>query len=180
MPDTLPSLRELYDQSISFTRELDRIITDIEEEKGQDTISNIDQAGIGAIKAHEGFRNKAYKDSGGVWTIGYGHTGGVRKGNTISLQEGENFLRQDLKTAISGVVDNVKVPLTQNQFNALVSFVFNVGVGAFKKSTMLRHLNKGDYARAAAEFPRWKYVSGKVSKGLVNRRAAERKMFTKG
>lgn len=131
-----------------------------------------------AIKKAEGLRLKAYLDTGGVWTIGYGHTGPeVVEGLTITLDGAERLLREDLRTAEGHVNKLVKVALTQNQFDALVSFVYNIGGGAFKESTMLRLLNAGDYEGAANQFPRWNKDNGKVVAGLTNRRREERELF---
>ena len=133
------------------------------------------------IKDHEGLRLTAYQDGGGVWTIGYGHTGSdVREGLTIPLSEAERLLTRDLRTAEWHVTRLVKVKLTQNQFDALVSFVYNVGGDAFEKSTMLRLLNAGEYEGAANQFLRWNKDNGKVVQGLINRRIKERDLFLKG
>lgn len=134
-----------------------------------------------AIKTAEGLRLTAYLDTGGVWTIGYGHTGAdVREGLTIPLSEAERLLTRDLRVAENYVNGLVKVKLTQNQFDALVSFVYNVGGDAFKESTMLRLLNAGDYEGAANQFPRWNKDNGKVVNGLINRRREERELFLRG
>lgn len=131
-----------------------------------------------AIKTAEGLRLTAYLDGGGVWTIGYGHTGAdVRGGLTIPLSEAERLLTRDLRVAEGHVNDAVKVKLTQNQFDALVSFVYNVGGGAFRSSTLLKLLNAGDYEGAANQLPRWNKDNGKVVKGLTNRRHEERELF---
>jgi lysozyme len=133
------------------------------------------------IKDHEGLRLTAYKDGGGVWTIGYGHTGSdVREGLTIPLSEAERLLTRDLRTAEGYVNRLVQVKLTQNQFDALVSFVYNLGGEAFANSTMLRLLNAGDYEGAAKQFPRWNKDNGKVVQGLINRRAKEQELFLRG
>ncbi|MNS33466.1 Lysozyme RrrD [compost metagenome] len=133
------------------------------------------------IKDHEGLRLTAYKDGGGVWTIGYGHTGSdVREGLTIPLSEAERLLTRDLRVAEGYVNKLVQVKLTQNQFDALVSFVYNVGGDAFAKSTMLRLLNAGEYEGAANQFLRWNKDNGKVVDGLTNRRRKERELFLKG
>lgn len=133
------------------------------------------------IKDHEGLRLTAYKDGGGVWTIGYGHTGSdVREGLTIPLSEAERLLTRDLRTAEWHVTRLVQVKLTQNQFDALVSFVYNVGGDAFEKSTMLRLLNAGEYEGSANQFLRWNKDNGKVVDGLTNRRRKERELFLKG
>ena len=131
-----------------------------------------------AIKTAEGLRLTAYKDGGGVWTIGYGHTGSdVREGLTIPLSEAERLLTRDLRVAEGHVNDAVKVKLTQNQFDALVSFVYNVGGGAFRASTLLKLLNAGDYEGAANQLPRWNKDNGKVVDGLTDRRHEERELF---
>ena len=97
----------------------------------------------------------------------------------ITPEQAEKFLKEDLKTFEKIVKDNVKVPLNQNQFDALVSFVFNVGGGNFKNSTLLKVLNKGDYSAAAGEFSKWVYCGGKKLPGLVRRRQAEAELFSK-
>lgn len=137
----------------------------------------ISAAGLELLKGHEGLRLKAYPDTGRVATIGYGHTHGVRLGDTCTKEQAATWLGQDAHLAEVAVNGLVRVPLTQNQFDALVSFVFNVGGNAFATSTMLRLLNSGDYAGAAKQFDRWVYDNGKVINGLVLRRADERDLF---
>lgn len=137
----------------------------------------ISEIGYTLIKRFEGLRCKAYQCSAGVWTIGYGHTYGVKRGDTITEKEADELLEQDLQYTKSIVESYVTVPLTQGMFNALCSFVFNVGAGAFKSSTLLRLLNAEQYDKAAREFDRWIYVNGKVSNGLKNRRTMERIVF---
>lgn len=135
--------------------------------------------GIALIKGFEGLRLKAYKCSAGVWTIGYGHTKGVREGQTITEEQAESLLREDLRTFEVGVSSLVTVFLHQCQFDALVSFAFNVGLQALKTSTLLRRLNNREPAeRVAAEFLRWNKAGGKVLAGLTRRRQAEADMFT--
>lgn len=141
---------------------------------------NTSQAGIDAIKDYEGVRLKAYDDGVGVWTIGVGHTKGVRRGDVITMDQVDEFLRADLEDAEQTVNDRVTVPLTQSQFDALVSFVFNVGSGAFSSSTLLKKLNAGDYDGAADEFLRWNKAGGRVLVGLTKRRISERMMFLTG
>lgn len=136
---------------------------------------------IELIKEFEGLRLKPYLCGSGVPTIGWGHTEGVTMQMApITLEKAKEFLRQDLPRYEKGVNDAVRVELQQHEFDALVSFVFNVGVSAFRTSTLLRHLNDGDRS-AAAEFPKWnkKRVAGRlvVEPGLVTRRAAERLLF---
>lgn len=134
--------------------------------------------GLILIKSFEGFRGRAYKCPAGVWTIGYGHTGPeVKSGSVITEWQGGELLKKDVARFEKAIDNVVKVPLNQNQFDALVSFVFNIGEGAFGKSTLLKLLNAKDYTGAAAQFPRWNKGGGKVLPGLVNRRAAERKLF---
>jgi lysozyme len=134
-----------------------------------------------AIKNAEGLRLTAYLDGGGVWTIGYGHTGAdVRAGLTIPLSEAERLLTRDLRTAEGHINDAVEVKLTQDQFDALVSFVYNVGGGAFRSSTLLKLLNAGDYEGAANQLLRWDKDNGKRVQGLANRRQEERKLFLGG
>lgn len=134
-------------------------------------------SGIALLQAHEGLRLTAYRDAGGVWTIGYGSTSGVRRGMTISYDQAVLRLYQDLDDAEATVNSRVTVPLTQPQFDALVSLVFNIGGGAFRKSTLLQKLNAGDYAGASNQFRRWVKAKGRVLPGLVTRRAAERALF---
>jgi lysozyme len=122
-------------------------------------------------EASEGCRLKAYQDTGGVWTIGYGHTGGVRKGQIITLDQAVSLLKHDMNSA-ARFVDSHATNCTQNQFDALVDFTFNVGPGQFLSSHLLKYHNNREYEKAAAEFPKWKYDNGKIEPGLVTRRAA--------
>jgi lysozyme len=135
------------------------------------------QKGLDLIKSFEGLRLSAYKDVVGVVTIGYGTTSGVKMGDTITKERAEQLLREDVERFESQVLRLVKVPLTQGQHDALVSFVYNLGAGNLSNSTLLRLLNAGDYAGAAAQFNRWNKAGGKVLSGLVRRRAAERALF---
>lgn len=137
-------------------------------------------AGISLIKDFEGLRLKAYPDpatGGAPWTIGYGATLGVKPGMVITEAQAEVFLRRDLARFESAVEKAVKVPLTDNQFAALVSFAYNCGPANLTKSTLLKRLNKGDYAGAQAEFAKWNRAAGKVMAGLTRRRAAEAVLF---
>ncbi|SEE14291.1 lysozyme [Pseudomonas coleopterorum] len=136
--------------------------------------------GIALIKSAEGLRLKAYPDpgTGGLpWTIGYGSTSGVTRNMVITGAQAEEMLAEDLVRFECIVERAVRVPLNQGQFDALVSFTYNVGEGNFTKSTLLRKLNAGDTAGAAGQFSRWVHAGGKVLPGLVKRRAAERAMF---
>lgn len=139
---------------------------------------NISEKAVDFIKSFEGLELKAYKDSVGVLTIGYGSTGPhVTVGMTITESQAETLLKKDLSRFEKGVDDMVKVPLNQNQFDALVSFSFNLGLGNLKSSTLLRKLNSLDYAGAANEIPRWDKAGGKILKGLTRRRLAEKELF---
>lgn len=130
------------------------------------------------IRKFEGEKLKAYQCSAGVWTIGVGHTGpDVKPGMVITLDRSDELLRSDLARFESAVSRLVKVALSQCQFDALVSFAFNVGEGALGKSTLLRMVNAGDMAGAASEFSKWNRAGGKVVAGLTTRRAAERDLF---
>jgi lysozyme len=133
--------------------------------------------GIELIKKQEALRLKAYPDTGGVWTIGYGHTKGVKRGDVCTAEQAEQWLIEDTASAVKDVNRLVQVVLTQNQFDALVSFVFNVGGSAFSSSTMLIRLNAGDYLGTAKQFSRWIYDDGKVQGGLITRRAREAALF---
>lgn len=137
------------------------------------------ETGLNLIKKFEGFRAEAYKCPAGVWTIGYGHTNGVKKGMVIDELKAETFLMIDVQKFEYAINTSVKVKLNQNQFDALVSFVYNVGTGAFKKSTMLKFLNAGHFPLAAGQFDRWNKSKGVVYQGLVNRRKAEKELFLK-
>jgi lysozyme len=141
------------------------------------TLSN---EGLEAIARFEGLRLSAYRDAAGVPTIGYGHTGGVQMGQTITRARALALLRQDAQTAVEGVRQAVHRDISQGQFDALVSFAFNVGVGAMRGSTLVRKLNAGDRTGAAAEFLKWTRAGGRVLPGLVARRKIEQAMFLHG
>ena len=135
------------------------------------------QKGIDIIKQFEGCRLSAYKCPANVWTIGYGHTYGVKAGQKISQKQAEEFLKKDLKSFEAAVNNYVKVSLSQSQFDALVSFSFNVGSEALRTSTLLKLLNQGKYEEAAGQLDRWVFASGKKLDGLVRRRKAEKELF---
>ncbi|WP_374424977.1 lysozyme [Chromobacterium sp.] len=135
-------------------------------------------AGVTLVKSSEGLKLVAYKCPAGIWTNGYGHTGpDVTPGQVITQAQADALLARDLSRFETGVTRLVKVPLNQNQFDALVCFSFNLGLGALQGSTLLRLLNAGDYAGAAAQFLRWNKAGGKELPGLTRRRAAEQAMF---
>lgn len=138
------------------------------------------QSGLDAIKKHEGAAHVAYLDSVKVPTICYGSTRGVRMGQKATAAECEERLRIDATYAGKGVGQAVHVRLTQGQYDALVSLVFNIGETQFYRSTLLRKLNAGDCYGAGREFDRWVYAGGTKLRGLVSRRADERKRFEEG
>lgn len=135
------------------------------------------QACVDLVKEFEGFRPTAYLCPAGVWTIGYGTTENVDPGDEVTEQEAEEMLMDDLLEASKAIDDLVDVELTQQQYDALTSFVYNVGRDAFRNSTMLRLLNAGDYDGAAKQFPRWNKGGGRVLAGLARRREVERQVF---
>ena len=145
---------------------------------------SISKTGIDLISSFEGIRLNAYDDGVGVWTIGIGTTiypNGVKvkKGDKCTLEQALEYLQHDLKSFEKTVNESVKVPLSQNQFDALVSLAYNIGSTAFKNSTLLKKLNAKDYVGAADQFLVWNKGGGKVLKGLVRRRDAERALFLK-
>ncbi|MCR1838591.1 lysozyme [Pasteurella caecimuris] len=140
------------------------------------------ERGINHIIRDEGERLTAYQDIVGIWTIGVGHTGfvdgkPVAKGMTISKEKSREILKADLTRFENAINASVNVPLKQNQFDALVSLAFNIGEGSFRRSTLLRKLNVGDYNGASQQFLVWKNAGGRVSQGLLNRRRREKALF---
>lgn len=130
------------------------------------------------LKTYEKFRPTAYLPTkNDVWTLGWGHTHGVREGDTCTMPTAQARLEQDVAGFATIVCSTVKVPLAQEQFDALVSLCFNIGGSAFLGSTLVKTLNTGSYAGAAAEFGRWNKQAGRVLDGLTVRRAAERDHF---
>ncbi len=139
---------------------------------------NPSREGVDFVKRFVGFRSKAYQDTGGVWTVGYGTTENVSAGDEVTEQEALEMLANDLQEASAAVDDLVDVPLTQNQYDALCSFVYNVGREAFRNSTLLKMINAGRPVKdCGPQFDRWIKDNGKVIAGLVTRRKAEREMF---
>lgn len=139
---------------------------------------NLSIAGEAAIERREAFRPTAYKPtSADVWTIGYGHTAGVKEGDTCTLDQARAWFAQDSSWASAVVSTHVTVPLTQNQFDALTSLAYNIGASNFSESTLVRLLNDGNYAGAADEFRVWRKQGKRVLQGLVNRREDERAQF---
>ena len=138
---------------------------------------NTSPKGIALIKEFEGLRLKAYKCPGGVWTIGYGHTVGVKPGMVISEAQAEEYLKVDL-IAFERYLNGLGLALNQNQFDALVSFIYNVGTGNFSSSTLLRRVRANPQDNSIMdEFLRWVYSKGRVLPGLQRRRLAEMKLY---
>ena len=143
----------------------------------------VNKAGFDLVKHFEGFYADAYVCPAGVWTIGYGHTGGVKKGDKVTLDEAEALLEKDLNASGADVNRLVKVSLKDNQYAALVSFVFNLGAGSLASSTLLKKLNAGNYDDVPSEMARWvkakdpKTGEKKTLAGLVRRRAAEGELW---
>lgn len=137
--------------------------------------------GLNLLKELEGFRKESYLDTGGVWTIGYGTTRvegkPVEAGLTCTEAQAQQWLSDDIAWAQTAVNKLVKVPLKQGMFDALVSFVYNVGEEQFRRSTLLRLLNLGQHIEAGKQLLRWKYDNGKVINGLMNRRIKELAMY---
>ena len=145
---------------------------------------NYSKNGLHLTENFEGLRLIAYPDpatNGDPWTIGYGHTGAeVHKGMTITQEQAEELLMQDVKKAAATVNAKVTTDITQEEFDALVDFVFNVGAGNFNASTLLKKVNSGDIQGAANEFLKWDMAAGKHMAGLLKRRHAEAKEFLSG
>lgn len=135
------------------------------------------KTGLHLTEQFEGCKLTAYPDSVGVPTIGYGHTHGVHLGMTCTQEQAEQWLMQDVQEAAAAVNREVKVPLTQHEFDALVDFVFNLGSHSLDISTLLKLLNSGNYTAAAEEFHKWDKAGGKELAGLLKRRLAERQEF---
>jgi lysozyme len=136
---------------------------------------NYSKSGLQLTERFEGCKLSAYQDSKGVWTIGYGHTLGVKPGMTVTQGDAELWLQVDVKIAERTVNRLVRVTLTQPEFDALVDFEFNTG--HLMGSTLLRLLNAGDFAGAAAQFERWDHAGGVELAGLLRRRQAEAEEF---
>ncbi len=143
----------------------------------------INQATVDLVKEFEGFRAKAYKCPAGVWTIGYGTTSSagvgidVVEGMEITEAEAEYYLQKGLEKFAVEITGAITKPINENELGAFVSLAYNIGAGAFKRSSALRHFNAGDKQKAANAFLLWNKAGGKVLKGLVRRREAERKLF---
>ncbi len=139
----------------------------------------LNDAGLALLKQHEGLRLQAYLCPGGILTIGYGHTGDVRPLQRITREEAERLLARDVMRFETVVEQTVRVPLTDNQFAALVCFSFNVGTQAFLNSTLLNLLNRKWYAQVPAQMMRWTHANGSELPGLVARRRAEAELWNR-
>ena len=137
----------------------------------------ISQEGIALIKKFEGCELEAYKCPAGVWTIGYGHTKDVKEGDRINKDEANYLLEEEMIEYEGYINDMVEVPLEQNQFDALTSWVYNLGSSNLMSSTMLTLLNEGKYDEVPQQIKRWNKAGGKVLDGLVKRREAEALLF---
>jgi lysozyme len=142
---------------------------------------DISENGLNFIKQFEGYRDAAYQDSVGVWTIGYGSTitNGVhvQEGDTCTDDQAMGYLHADVAKFVDGINDLLQTDVNQNQFDAMVSFTYNVGLGNFTNSSLLRKVNEGDFDGAADEFLKWNHAGGRVIEGLTRRREAERALF---
>jgi len=137
----------------------------------------ISQEGIALIKRFEGCELKAYQDSVGVWTIGYGHIKNVKEGDEIDKDKAEDMLKEEMPEYEGYINDMVEVPLEQNQFDALCSWVYNLGPTNLKDSTMLKVLNEKKYEEVPQQIKRWNKAGGVVLNGLIVRRQAEALLF---
>lgn len=147
---------------------------------------HINEAGLGIIKSFEGWSSSPYKCPADRWTIGWGSTWDI-DGNAVTAdhpdideEHGTALLRRELRHVEPAIRRLIKVPLNENQFSAICSWAFNVGTGNMQNSTLRMKLNRGDYEGASAEFPKWRRAGGRILKGLVRRRAAERALFDAG
>lgn len=142
-------------------------------------VNNLTYSGTGLrmTESFEGDVLTAYQDQNHVWTIGYGHTAGVYPGQTITQEQADTFLAQDIQVAADCINEVVQVALTQNQFDALVDFAYNIGTSAFRSSTLLRDLNAGQVLQAVGQFDVWDYCNKVVNPGLLRRRNAEAAEF---
>lgn len=150
----------------------------------QDKITHISSKGVDLICSFEGLKLKAYDDGVNVTTIGYGTTRypngkAVQYGDQCSIEQAKSYMQFDLNRFEQAVSRAVQVPLSQNQFDALVSLTYNIGINAFQNSTLLKRLNTLDYIAAGQQFDVWIKTGGKTVQGLVNRRAVEKALFFK-
>jgi lysozyme len=175
---TSDAYREALRYALPVAEERRKVIAQARQASPKIRVLEMNQAGLDLLMHFEGLRLKPYRDVGGKYTIGYGHLMRPEERYLqISQDQAEILLKRDLETAEAVVKSHVRVPLTENQFSALVSLVYNIGGYHFQKSTLLRHLNEGEYRSAAAEILRWEHVSKRKIKGLTRRRQAEYRLF---
>jgi len=128
---------------------------------------------VNIIKEFEGLRLKAYRCPAGKWTLGYGTTFGVEEGNVITKEQAEEMLSEDVASFAKRIENLIKVKTTDNQFCSLVSLCYNIGIGNFKNSTLLKYLNNGWFEQIPSQFMRWNKIKGEEVGGLTRRRKAE-------
>ena len=133
--------------------------------------------GLGLIKKFEGCELEAYKCAAGVWTIGYGSTKGVEEGDSLTQEDADKLLRHEMDEYEGYIKDMVKIDLKQNEFDSLVSWVFNLGPANLKASTMLKVINDNKLEEVPSQMKRWNKANGKVLEGLIRRREAEALLF---
>jgi lysozyme len=143
-------------------------------------VRRVNQDGVALIKEFEGLHLTPYLCPGRIWTIGYGHTRTVRAGMQITPEQADQLLEEDLSLFERAISRLVTVPLSDNQFSALVCFAFNVGTGNLESSTLLRLLNRGWYEQVPAQLMRWNRANGEAFGGLARRRAAEGRLSNRG
>lgn len=127
--------------------------------------------------ALEGFRSKAYKCSANTWTVGFGTTRGVRPNTVITFKKALEEMEEDIQRIEGELKHSLLIPISQNQYDALVSFIYNIGIGAWRKSTLLKLINEAKLKEAANEFDRWSFVRKIMNKGLLERRRIEKEVF---
>ncbi len=142
-------------------------------------VTSISQKAIDFIKSYEKFKDTAYPCPAGVWTIGYGHTKGVKQGDKITEKQARAYLAQDIAIIEKAISNYVKVPLTQEQYDTMGSFIFNVRLEGFKESTLLKKLNERKYSEVSEQIKKWNKYKGKVRQGLINRRKDEIEILEK-
>ena len=157
-------------------KKLSSIIEKLLQQKRNSSM-NISQEGLSLIKKFEGCELEAYKCAAGVLTIGYGSTKGVKEGDTITQEEADNLLLHEMNEYEGYINNAVTVDLEQNQFDALVSWVFNLGPANLKASTMLKVINDNKLTEVPAQIKRWNKAGGEVLQGLIRRREAEALLF---
>ena len=165
-------------QKVQIVQPISQLENALNQDQIQESIASISNEGLKLIKESEGFRTRKYLDAAGKPTIGYGHL--IKDGENLEeIDEAyaENLLREDVSTAENAIKRYVKVPINQNQYDALTSFVFNLGSKNFENSNLRKKLNSGDYTGASEELTRWVYAGGRKLKGLETRREKERKLF---